>query len=189
MNIFPHWGGGGSWCQHYQFSQRVCVKNNWTLSSLCYIVWKHSLCIVQIWHLLFVHLLVRKKLFIVCCRQLVQVFSYLLSAVVSWSRCFFYISHCTATHKEFFHTVNTPELLHSFYLDLPEEQRQTRDFGTYSPEQFHTKDSSCCCGKHLTLCSDKRFITAFRTLVHQGGCGSNSTIEDKGRPLEQLGVG
>jgi len=30
-----------------------------------------------------------KQLFIVCCSQLVQVFSYLLSAVVSWSRCFF----------------------------------------------------------------------------------------------------
>jgi len=88
-------------------------------------VLKHSLCI-KIWHLLFVHQLVRKsQLFIVSCSQLVQVF--------------FYISHCTATHQEFFHTVNTLELLHSFYLGLPEEQRQTRDFGTYFSQAISYK--------------------------------------------------
>ena len=101
-----------AWTHEYCNSSAVGEEQ---LNVMLYWVETFIVCIVQIWHLLFVHLLVKKK--------------FILSAVVSWSRCFFfYISHCIATHKEFFHTVNTLELLHSFYLGLPEEQRQTKTY-------------------------------------------------------------
>jgi len=66
-------------------------------------VWKHSLCIVQIWLLLFVHLLVRKnQLFNVCCSQLVRVFLYkplhCNTGVLPHCQYTWVITSCKSTH-------------------------------------------------------------------------------------------